>query len=643
MTAVQLLSQTSELDAPESATHAGDILLLPVALAAFWTVAYQLVLIARWPARSIIWLFFVITVLGLLFAARSWKRTHVVPGYGYHFHLAHVFLLLLAMGCATVPLFILRPNQDDVVYFHRALAQLSVLSRPIFTRQTSVDADASAFSPVHLATSHEFLMALFGHYFRIDPLYCYQVLGHVFAAFFIPFICYWCVRIFGLGRWLAVLGAMLAVTFLLIDSTGLAAFGQTAFTRMWQGKCIVWILFLPVALSLTYRFLREGNNSDLLWLALLTIAGVGLSSSALYLVPATIGCSCIAICATQLFDREGRATFWQQLRRCCLLAVPCAYPIAILVLLKLNVILRPTDVQGFGPAYIPWQQGLKYVVGGTEQHLRNIIILVAVPLIIVRGKSGLFLFFYICAVWLLCLNPSLANLWMENIFAACYFRLVYLLPLPLLCAMLAMSIYRWSEMPRGWFKDWLLTSLAVFALLLVCVHSFRRLSIMPITKARGWKSPSEYQLLPANIDFARAARGYIARSKLLAPAWTASCELPLLFPRMKIVAPRLVTHYFANAGHPEEGLLRRRAQAFIEGEKTDNAERAAKLAESFQTVIASGRANALAVPQRESARVLLALQAIDPRWHRVLNAGGLVLMLPDVGEPYRQNKEVPHT
>jgi hypothetical protein len=63
---------------------------------------------------------------------------------------------------------------------------------------------------------------------------------------------------------------------------------------MWQGKCIVWILFLPLALSLSYRFLRLGSCSDLVWLGLLAVAGVGLSNTALYLVPAVIGCSCVS-------------------------------------------------------------------------------------------------------------------------------------------------------------------------------------------------------------------------------------------------------------------------------------------------------------------------------------------------------------
>jgi hypothetical protein len=155
---------------------------------------------------------------------------------------------------------------------------------------------------------------------------------------------------------------------------------------------------------------------------------------------------------------------------------------------------------------------------------------------------------------------------------------------------------------------------------------------MPRSKDRGWKSPRDYQILKANTDFAQAAGQYIAHSKLLAPAWTASCELPLLFPQMKIVAPRLVMHYFTNAGNPKEGVLRHRAQAFVEGKNT-NPRRAIALAASFRAAIISGRANAVAVPETESARVLAALQRIDPRWHRVLEVSGLVLMLPGDDQP----------
>ena len=608
-------------------SRAGDVLLLPMALAAFWTLSYQLVLVARWPAETMVWYFFAIAFAGLFLLTRLWKKTNATPGFGYRFHPSQGLLLILAVACAVTVLFVRRPNQDDIVYFHRALAQLSALGWPIFLRQTSVDMDAAAFSPVHLATSHEMLMALLGHYFRVDPLYTYQVIGHVFTAFSLPFVLYWCARRFGLDRWPAAIGALLGIAFLLVDRAGPAGFGNTAFGRMWQGKAIVWILFLPVALSLTYRFLCGRNWSDMVWLFLLAIAGVGLSNTALYLVPAVIGCSCLSFFGIQLLDREGRENFRKQFRCYLLLAIPLAYPIAILALLKLNVIPKPIDIRAFGPEIIPWHQPLDFVVGRSADYTRDILIMVTVPLLIVRGKCGLFLFFYICAVWLLCLNPFLAHLWMKNILAASYFRLVYLLPLPLLCAMLAAAAPRLADWPGGSLKDRMVTELALLAIILSFFYSYRVLSIMPRNAKLGigWKSPKEYQLLSANTDFAQAAGKYIAHSNLLAPNWTASCELPLLFPEMKVVAPRFVGHYFANVGNPQEGTLRARAQRFVEGGKNPNE---VQLATPFRQVIESGRANAVATPDSESARVLATLQSISPSWHRVLEAGGLVLMLP---------------
>ena len=623
----------SDIAAAES--RAGDILLIPVALSAFWTLSYQLVLVVRWPAVAMTWCFVVIASVGLFVLFRLCKKTNATPGCGYRFHPSQVLLLVLGAGCAITVLFVRRPNQDDIVYFHRALAQLSALTKPVYLHQTTVDMKAAAFSPVHLATSHEMLMALLGHYLRIDPLYFYQVIGEAFAAFSIPFAFYWCVRIFGLDRWSAAVGAFLAVAFLILDGTGAAGFGNTAFGRMWQGKAIVWILFLPIALSLSYRFLIHGNQSDLLWLTLLAIAGVGLGNTALYLIPAVLGCSGVSFLGVGFAAWKGQECFWKQLRRCLWLGVPLVYPIGILALLKLNIIPKPIDLRGFGPKYVPWLQHIDYVVGMRPDHLRNIVLMIAVPLVIVRGKTGLFLFFYLGAVWLFCLNPLLAHRWMENILALSYFRLVYLLQLPLLSALVAAAIPRLAEWPGNSLKDRLLTEAAILFIVVSFFYSYRILSIMPRNPKAGfgWKSPGEYQLVPANTDFARAAGKYIAHSKLLAPEWTASCELPLLFPKMKAVGPRLVTHYFANAGNPKEGILRRQAQAFVEEQKNNDPKRMEWLAARFRLVIESGRANAVAAPESESARVLTTLQSFDPSWHRVLQAGGLVLMLPNDTPP----------
>ena len=168
-------------------SHAGDVLLLPIAGVAFWTLAYQLVLIARWPAGTITWCALGIAILSFSFLWPVWKKAKATPGRGYRFHPSQILLVALGSAYAINALFVRRPNQDDVVYFHRVLTQLLALGQPIFLHQTGVDMDAAAFSPVHLATGYEMLMAFLGHYLRIDPLYFYQVIGHVLAAFSLPF------------------------------------------------------------------------------------------------------------------------------------------------------------------------------------------------------------------------------------------------------------------------------------------------------------------------------------------------------------------------------------------------------------------------------------------------------------------------
>jgi hypothetical protein len=497
--------------------------------------------------------------------------------------------------------------------------------------------DAAAFSPVHVATSHEILMALVGRYLGIDPLYFYQIIGHSLAAFAIPFVLYWCARTFGLDRWPAAIGALLGVGFLLLDNPGPAVIGTVsrywsfgmAAGYLWEGRSIVFILALPMALALSYRFLNHGNQTDLVWLTLLAIASVGLANTALYLVPAVVWCSGMSFLATQLFEFKEPRNLGTLIRRGLFLIIPLLYPVGILVLLIANIIPKPGNISMYGPTFMPWTESMTFFVGGPAGYVRNIVLMIAVPLIIVRGKTGLFLFFYACAVWLFCLNPLLGPWWMRHIMALCHFRLNYLVPLPLFCALLpaaapSLSRKRSSDC-RG---DRLLVAGALLAVIITFVFDFHALSIIPISEQAGWKSPLEYQLVKENTEFAQAAGKYIEHSKLLVPTWTAGCELALLFPEMKEVAPRLVTHYFTNAGNPDEGLLRRRAQVFVEADKSGNPKQLQLLEPKFRQVIETGRANAVAVPESESDRVLATLQSIDPRWHRILKAGGLVLFLP---------------
>ncbi|MGH9549918.1 MAG: hypothetical protein ACRD3W_11105, partial [Terriglobales bacterium] len=78
-------------------SRAGDVLLVPIAAVAFWTLAYQLVLIARWPAKTITWCFLAMAIVGFVLLGRLWKKTIAIPGKDYRFHPSHILLLVLGV------------------------------------------------------------------------------------------------------------------------------------------------------------------------------------------------------------------------------------------------------------------------------------------------------------------------------------------------------------------------------------------------------------------------------------------------------------------------------------------------------------------------------------------------------------------
>ena len=250
----------------------------------------------------------------------------------------------------------------------------------------------------------------------------------------------------------------------------------------------------------------------------------------MYLLPAAVGCAGLAALGVRLISSGGVTSFKEHFFRSLFLGLPLLYPVAILLLLKLNIIPQPIDQHSFGPALIPWRQGIDYVVGRPTDLWRDVVILCVIPLLLLRGNRGRFLFFYSCAIAALCLNPLLAPFWMKNITAVCYFRLVYLLPIPLLFLFLPLLLER---RPRDGNAGRFWSLAAAMTVVLACAYGYKGLSIAPKNPILAWKSPLAYQILPANLKFAKAAGSYIGESKLLAPAWTASCELPLLFPRMK--------------------------------------------------------------------------------------------------------------
>ena len=86
-------------------------------------------------------------------------------------------------------------------------------------------------------------------------------------------------------------------------------FGSFFVGRAWQGKTVLLIVLVPVLLAQLHDYGRAPSRGGLVRLALLSIAAIGLSTTAIFLVP-TIAFACMAALALQ--DRACRA---RRLRR----------------------------------------------------------------------------------------------------------------------------------------------------------------------------------------------------------------------------------------------------------------------------------------------------------------------------------------
>src|SRR2546423_1139670 len=137
-------SQQTLLASEGLESQAGDVLLLPIAVLAFWTLAYDFVLVVRWPAATITWFFLVIVVSGFLLLRRLWKQTNAIPGKYYRFHVSHVLLLVrFEIGVGSVG------GGDGVFPWH----SISACRRPVAVRGFG-RSEISAFGGPALDLNH---------------------------------------------------------------------------------------------------------------------------------------------------------------------------------------------------------------------------------------------------------------------------------------------------------------------------------------------------------------------------------------------------------------------------------------------------------------------------------------------------------
>ncbi|TDB95742.1 DUF6077 domain-containing protein [Actinomadura sp. 7K534] len=228
--------------------------------------------------------------------------------------------LLTGAGFAVASLFIVNSDGDDAYFVSRSVATAATGEIPlkdvIFTPGT---ADEIAGEPP--IASIEVLAGALARVFGVPAasLLWYLVLP---AAVFLAVWALWrLVRAWAPRR--AALCFAVAAAYLLLSGTSPASLGSFHLLRMWQGKAMLVSVLVPLLFVYLTRWAERRSRRDLALLAAAGIAGVGLTSSAAFVVPLVAGAAAVPLVAAGRV-RTGLAA-------CAAAAYPIAAGLAVML------------------------------------------------------------------------------------------------------------------------------------------------------------------------------------------------------------------------------------------------------------------------------------------------------------------------
>ncbi len=262
-------------------------------------------------------------------------------------------LALLGLGvlCATATLLAHRPDNDDVFYVNLAVGAADHPEMPLLKYENIHGIPGQRINAFYRVTSIEVLAGAVSYLSGISAVAVSHWGIATFAGFLVPLAYGRLFRtISGRGWVWAVAGAMV---FLLIDGSAHANYGNLAFVRLYQGKCIFLSVVAPGILAYALRFSSRPTARRWLLLSASLIAGSGLTSSAVWAGPALAGLALIVAWAP---TRRGLARFAAG-------ASAAFYPLTVGLVLKLGAGVhagsRFSSVSKVTPLDLPEQAFLK--------------------------------------------------------------------------------------------------------------------------------------------------------------------------------------------------------------------------------------------------------------------------------------------
>ncbi len=537
-----------------------DLLMCSImAVFSSWTIAYHVVLILRLPVfyLPLFW-------LGLLFlVGLVFKRCVISINYTKILNSYNVALAIIIGVISLLTLFTLRPDNDDIEFFHRAYLQNFHLGEPIYVHETLLNfEELPPISILHLTTSYEYFTVFISKIIHIDPVIAYQNLMSWIVSI-VTLATYYCIfRFFGLEKKTSLIAVLFTSLFFIIDGNVHRSFGNVSFVRLWQGKTILWTTLIPMSMFVSYKFIRTKSFFYFVCLLMISICGVGLSNSGVFLIPVFLGVFAIAyLLTTYILERKLLIENYV-LSIWILIGSGYCSLFAGFIILKIFPEQKDNLAWVFGwPAN--WWDNFLLPFGDLKVLIRSIIIILIAPLIALPLRKSIFLIIFSVSVFIICFNPLTGPFFMSILLPGSYWRLVYLLPIPLCFGFLA-NIFEKNPKDGMLITKRTIRIIGCIMILAFTISTVEKTTLSPTEVSI--KSPFQYKFDSAVLESAENINNVLdGHFNLLVPDDIVTV-LPLINPNVRFEAGRTssVQHYFIEYGLPEEGIKRQNAKAYIE-------------------------------------------------------------------------------
>lgn len=180
-----------------------------------------------------------------------------------------------------------RADRDDAQYLNFVVTALDFPSEPLFSRSGMwQDRNTPLETPIYRLHTYELLVAVLSDVFGMGHrIFYYLIMAPIFGG--VAVLVHW-----ALARHLVPRHALavLMVWLVLIIALGAShrEFGNFAFVRLYQAKAVLVAVGVPLCLLLGLRFAEQPTWRRALALGLAMIASLGMSSSALIVVPIAV-------------------------------------------------------------------------------------------------------------------------------------------------------------------------------------------------------------------------------------------------------------------------------------------------------------------------------------------------------------------